>query len=229
MGRGQFCLPGLAVGVALADLDGQARKTELTTAHEGAAGANRAAEEAQTAVRTSGETMPVELVLRYFATSAAEWTAGTQLATAAHVVASSTANVRYWLPVGAPPPREGQVVTDPTGDVRVGLAPEEPTGPRERMAALDKEQSLQAGLLRCIFGNPFRPVAVVRAWAAWNGRTVARLAQATYDERAFDRMPVLADALEEAGCAKRAFLEHCRGGGPHARGCRVVDALLGKK
>jgi hypothetical protein len=83
-------------------------------------------------------------------------------------------------------------------------------------------------LFRDIFGNPFRPVTVHPAWIAWNDGTVCRIAQAIYDERAFDRMPVLADALEDAGCTDRAILSHCRQSGGHVRGCWVVDLLLDK-
>ena len=55
-----------------------------------------------------------------------------------------------------------------------------------------------------------------------------RLARAVYDERAFDRLPVLADALEEAGCRDREILDHCRSGAEHVLGCWVLDALLGR-
>jgi hypothetical protein len=55
------------------------------------------------------------------------------------------------------------------------------------------------------------------------------LAQAIYDDRAFDRLPILADALEEAGCDTADILAHCRGPGPHVRGCWVVDLILGKQ
>jgi hypothetical protein len=83
-------------------------------------------------------------------------------------------------------------------------------------------------LLRDIFGNPFRSVAVDPSWRAWDGGTVVKLAQRIYDERAFDRLPVLADALEEAGCSDPYILNHCRQSGEHVRGCWAVDALLGK-
>jgi hypothetical protein len=85
----------------------------------------------------------------------------------------------------------------------------------------------QAGLVREVFGNPFRPPAVDPAWLKWAGGTVASLARAAYQERSFDRMPVLADALEEAGCADEVILSHCRQPGEHVRGCWVVDRLLG--
>jgi hypothetical protein len=61
-----------------------------------------------------------------------------------------------------------------------------------------------------------------------NDGTVVKIAQAIYDDRAFDRLPVLADALEDASCNEAAILSHLRGPGPHVRGCWVVDLLLGR-
>jgi hypothetical protein len=132
---------------------------------------------------------------------------------------------------------------------------------------------IQAAILRDIAGNPFRPVAcadgedsttypphpddcrcLLRSWLT---RDVLGLAEAIYDERAWDRMPILADALQEAGCDNEDILQHCRGWepfvkqvggfvatvdlgpryhqvgwiplqGPHVRGCHVLDLLLGK-
>jgi hypothetical protein len=55
------------------------------------------------------------------------------------------------------------------------------------------------------------------------------LAQTIYDQRAFDQMSNLADALEDAGCTDAAILDHCRSPGPHVRGCWVVDLLLDKQ
>ncbi|HEY1381779.1 MAG TPA: hypothetical protein VGF55_33580 [Gemmataceae bacterium] len=83
-------------------------------------------------------------------------------------------------------------------------------------------------MLRDIFGNPFRPVAVEPAWLAWNHGTVPAIARRVYDERRFEDLPILADALEDAGCTNADLLAHCRGGGPHVRGCWAVDLLLGK-
>jgi hypothetical protein len=80
-------------------------------------------------------------------------------------------------------------------------------------------------LVRCIFGNPFRPVTFDPRWRT---RTVIDLARAMYESRDFAAMPVLADALEEAGCDDADVLAHCRGDAPHARGCWVVDHVLGK-
>jgi hypothetical protein len=80
-------------------------------------------------------------------------------------------------------------------------------------------------LLRCIFGNPFRPVTVDPEWLT---STVVALARGIYEERAFGRLPILADALQDVGCDNDDVLNHCRGVGPHARGCWVVDLVLGK-
>ena len=99
-----------------------------------------------------------------------------------------------------------------------------------RDEAEQAEWAAQAALLRDIFGLlPFRPVTITPAWLAWNAGTVVRLAQGIYDDRAFDRLPILADALEEAGCHDADILAHCRQPGEHMRGCWVVDLLLGKE
>lgn len=130
----------------------------------------------------------------------------------------------------------------------------------------------KAAIIRDIFGNPFmvierrhkecwsRPrnpkigehlITFHDAWLTWNDGTVPKLAQAIYDERAFERLPILADALEESGCDKAEILNHCRGieqnpqcrgeipshegdcwiplRGPHVRGCWVIDLILGKQ
>lgn len=86
------------------------------------------------------------------------------------------------------------------------------------------EHAAQCRLLRDILGNPFRPVAVDPTWLT---STVTQLSAGIYEERAFDRLPILADALMDAGCDHPDVLAHCRSSGPHARGCWVVDFLLG--
>jgi len=91
---------------------------------------------------------------------------------------------------------------------------------------MQEERAKQALLLYDIFGNPFRPVTIS---STWQTPTVVSLAQAIYDERAFDRMPILADALEDAGCTNQDILDHCRQPGQHVRGCWVVDLLLAKE
>jgi len=95
----------------------------------------------------------------------------------------------------------------------------------KRSANLEELRS-QADLFRCVFGNPFRTVTIDPAWQT---ATVTSLAEAIYQERAFDRLPILADALEDAGCNHPDILNHCRSGGKHVRGCWLVDSVLGKE
>jgi len=82
------------------------------------------------------------------------------------------------------------------------------------------------GLLRDIFGNPFRPVSFDPNWRT---STAVALAKQMYDTRDFSAMPILADALQDAGCENEDVLAHCRAvNGVHVRGCWVVDLVLGK-
>jgi hypothetical protein len=90
-------------------------------------------------------------------------------------------------------------------------------------------RQVQMDLARDLFGPLlFRPVTVDPAWLSWGGGTIRKLAASIYNTRRFEDMPVLGDALEEAGCDNPEILSHCRGGGPHARGCWLLDLLLGK-
>ena len=84
-----------------------------------------------------------------------------------------------------------------------------------------------SAIVHDIFGNPFRPVAFSPSWRT---DTAAALAQQMYDSRDFSAMPILADALQDAGCDSADILDHCRD--PHAthvRGCWVVDLVLGRE
>jgi hypothetical protein len=96
-------------------------------------------------------------------------------------------------------------------------------------ARVAEEKARQAGLLRDVLGNPFSGVQIDPSWLRWNAGTVRKIAQSIYDAYRFGDLPVLADALEEAGCDNPDILAHCRWPGEHALGCWVVDALLGKE
>jgi hypothetical protein len=87
------------------------------------------------------------------------------------------------------------------------------------------ESASQCGVLRDLFGDPPKPVPFAPRWRT---PTVLALAEGAYEERDPTRLPVLADALEEAGCDDAAVLGHCRAGGQHHRGCWVVDVVLRK-
>jgi hypothetical protein len=105
-----------------------------------------------------------------------------------------------------------------------------PNSPEEQVAAFqmgrNAEQVAQGALLREIFGSPFRSVAFDPAWRT---STAVTLARTMYEGREFFAMPILADALQDAGCDNEDMLSHCRGSGPHVRGCWVVDLVLGKE
>jgi hypothetical protein len=91
------------------------------------------------------------------------------------------------------------------------------------------ERLVQSQLVRDAFGNPFSPHRLNPAWLRWHDCCVVHMARTIYEDRRFEDMPILADALEEAGCDNELILEHCREPAEHARGCWVLDAVLGKK
>ncbi len=104
--------------------------------------------------------------------------------------------------------------------------------------AADKARNLLAGLrsgysvtvlayMRDIFGNPFRKIAFSPDWRSTDAVAIART---MYESRDFSAMPILADALQDAGCDNEDILAHCRDtSAPHVRGCWVVDLVLGKE
>ena len=102
----------------------------------------------------------------------------------------------------------------------------EKTGDPDSLRTNTEEGAAQTHLLRDIFGNPFCSVTID---SAWKTPAVVQLARSLYEERRFEDVPVLADALEEAGCQDAAVLGHCRGPGPHVRGCWVLDLILSKE
>lgn len=100
------------------------------------------------------------------------------------------------------------------------------------MAARRPELAWQAGLIHDIFGGLFHTIDLFRSRlvdTAWLTPTVTALTQEMYESRDFARIPVLADALQEAGCEDEDILLHCQGLGPHTRGCWVLDRLLGRE
>ena len=106
------------------------------------------------------------------------------------------------------------------------VATRTPRAARRTPKAQQKESRYQTSLLRCLFDNLFRPVTFSPAWRT---DTAVALARQMYESRDFGAMPILADALQDAGCDSADVLDHCRGPGPHVRGCWVVDLVLGKE
>jgi hypothetical protein len=111
------------------------------------------------------------------------------------------------------------------GQFRLFLGYEQRPFPAKKTKVLAEWDREAVALLRCIFGNPFRPVTIESSWLT---PTVLSLGESIYVERAFDHLPILADALEDAGCSNQDILDHCRQAGDHVRGCWVLDHLLGK-
>lgn len=91
------------------------------------------------------------------------------------------------------------------------------------------ETVCQARLVREIFGNPFHPLHFCPEWRGVNDGLVIKIAAAIYQDRSWEDMPILADALQDAGCVSTHLLGHLRGPGPHVRGCQVLDQILGKE
>jgi hypothetical protein len=97
------------------------------------------------------------------------------------------------------------------------------------VTAYTAERIAQAALLREICGSPFHLGSADPAWLVWNDGALRTMAQSIYRDQAFDQMPILADALEDAGCIDVDMLNHCRGPGPHVLGCWGLDLLLGRE
>jgi hypothetical protein len=91
------------------------------------------------------------------------------------------------------------------------------------------DKSEHALLLREVVGNPFSIPSIDPFWVSHNGGVVRDLAMSMQTTWDFDRMPILADALEDAGCDDQDILNHCRQQptSNHVRGCWVLDLLLG--
>ena len=193
-----------AVEVSERAAEGQASRQELAVAEAEAEAVWRGAEQyAHEAHRESP-------------TGAERWRAGaaSSLAHAAHSAASRRFSTRSaW----------SAALTTSTAVLWLG------EGSAAGSQAMYELRARQAQLVRCIFGNPFRPLpGIDPPWLARDGGTAGRLAASIQAERRFSDLPVLADALEEAGCADAAILGHCRAGGEHALGCWVLDLVLGK-
>jgi hypothetical protein len=137
---------------------------------------------------------------------------------------TAVANAAYCAAAPSPPHQPHAMALTVLEDCRAACE-------RNAHLGLDakREAAAHAWLFRCVFGHPFRPApAGLEAWRAWNGGTAAQLASIIYVEHRFNILPILADALEEAGCDDERVLAHCRDERPHVLGCWVVDLLLGK-
>jgi hypothetical protein len=129
-------------------------------------------------------------------------------------------------------PRRALAVAEAAANAVAKVADERTDAEANACPPRDAERAAQSGLLGDLFGNAFRPVALD---TAWRSSAVLGLAQAAYDDPTLpagtldpERLAILADALEEAGCDQAELLGHLRSNGPHVRGCWAVDLLLGR-
>ncbi len=132
-------------------------------------------------------------------------------------LAAAEGRIDAWLRTarqGSPPWHVGSVVASIVGGAPVftGTIPLQLDPPRELLFELVSE--------------PFRPVTVSPSWLT---PQVRALAETAYEQRDFAILPVLADALEEAGCTEARLLGHCRGKNQHVPGCWVLDLVLAKE
>ena len=125
------------------------------------------------------------------------------------------------------PNAEFRIRRDAAAAVCYAVLPGELWGAGGYFTDIDPGENLhQSVIIRDIFGNPFRPVAFS---AEWRTDTAVSLARGMYESREFGAMPILADALQDAGCDNDDLLNHCRDANQvHVRGCWVVDLVLGK-
>lgn len=142
------------------------------------------------------------------------------------------------LALGGPPPSEASGVwfsakkAAENAMSAAACAPDAPAGDplaERSLPAEAAEKRAQCALLRDIFAGLRPHPPLDPAIRAWHGGMVTQLARVIYDTQDFEALPILADALEDAGCTDAALLAHCRGPGPHVRGCWAVDLVLGKE
>lgn len=122
------------------------------------------------------------------------------------------------------------LLTDPGPAAMALIRPHSLVGGAQLIPLLNpSEMSACCGLLREFFADRGFSPTIEPALLSWNSGAIPRLASVVYEDQAFDRLPILADALEEAGCTDADILAHCRKPGEHWRGCWVVDLILGKE
>jgi hypothetical protein len=163
------------------------------------------------------------------AATAAGWSANTWIANgAANAAYGVCGHWQNWL-------SDSRLFETPIWAARATAGPEveHVLSDAARADGFENEQDTQCQLLRDLVGPmPFRSVGLDQAILQWNDGRVAKLARTIYDESRFDLTPILGEALQDARCDDAEILAHCRGPGPHVRGCRgcwVVDLLLGKE
>jgi len=110
-------------------------------------------------------------------------------------------------------------------EARTGVVLVVPVSSAEFDAANELQSRIMRGVVWEVAGNPFR----LSDFAPWRTDTAMALARQMYAASEFSAMPILADALQDAGCDDEDVLRHCRDACEHVKGCWVVDGVLGKE
>ena len=130
------------------------------------------------------------------------------------LIGRTAAEVPCGLRSSFDPHRIGWAICTTVGEVAIEAALDSRDGDADTEDASESAQSkeifAQMALLDEVVGNPFRPTSIDPIWLSWNDATVRRIAQGIYEERAFDRLPILHDALLDAGCDNEDILAHCQ-------------------
>ena len=149
---------------------------------------------------------------------------------AARTVRMGAGSTLYWLQYGRGKYKEVSPVLRAAESAVATLKRAAQAEGQDPGVVMYRQRSAQCDLLRDLIGHLFRPVPPIDPpWLRWHDGCVRRIATGIYDGNRWDDLPILGDALEDAGCADREILAHCRSGGVHRRGCWLVDALLGKE
>jgi hypothetical protein len=159
-----------------------------------------------------------------FAGTAAWVLSGEDARTAAEISDPGFAGTAVWVLSGEDARNAAEIIEQVTTGWATELAADSEDSEE---AAEQQERAAHVALLHDIFDDTFRLPAFDPIRLA-SHNSVQELASLIYEERLFEHMPLLGDALEAAGCADEDVLSHCRSEAEHARGCWVVDAILGK-
>jgi hypothetical protein len=174
---------------------------------------------AETVLALSGDPVPRQLVVLGPGGQLAEYVLACAVRVAARTRTAGKQVRRYW-------PEAQRMAREAAERTEWAVGNAATTGPPARRLAVRRERQALVSLCHDVFGNPFDPAKGDPSWLAWARGLVGTMAHDIYKERRFEEMPILADALEEAGCTDARVLTHARQRAGHVRGCWLLDMIL---